>query len=162
MKQNEPPREQKQELLNDSTSEATVLTVAEESSVSTPVEEKASQESQGAFGPSQQGEEQLITMENGRIRVTLSTLGGSVKRAELLEYKASGDSVQPLRLFGPEEVAFGFTLRTKQSGDIVTSGLYFEPVSVDSNKVTLRLLTSDSIAWMDFQYELSDNYMLSF
>ena len=162
VKQNEPPREQKQELLNDSTSEAAVLTVAEESSVSTPVEEKASQESQGAFGPSQQGEEQLITMENGRIRVTLSTLGGSVKRAELLEYKASGDSVQPLRLFGPEEVAFGFTLRTKQSGDIVTSGLYFEPISVDSNKVTLRLLTSDSIAWMDFQYELSDNYMLSF
>ncbi len=162
VKQNEPSREQKQELLNDSTSEAAVLTVAEESSVSTPVEEKASQESQGAFGPSQQGEEQLITLENGRIRVTLSTLGGSVKRAELLEYKASGDSVQPLRLFGPEEVAFGFTLRTKQSGDILTSGLYFEPVLVDSNKVTLRLLTSDSIAWMDFRYELSDNYMLSF
>ena len=162
VKQNEPSREQKQELLNDSTSEAAVLTVAEESSVSTPVEEKTPKESQGAFAPSLQGNEQLITMENGRIRVTLSTLGGSVKRAELLEYKASGDSVQPLRLFGPEEVAFGFTLRTKQSGDILTSGLYFEPVLVDSNKVTLRLLTSDSIAWMDFQYELSDNYMLSF
>ena len=163
--QDDPSRQPKQELVADSTQHDAVVTVAEEQPVQpaeVKAEEKEPAQRESIFAQAAQGEEQFLTLENGRIRVTLSTLGGAVKRAELLEYKAAGDSVNPLRLFGPEETAFSLTLRTKQDGDIQTAGLYFTPVAVDSNKVTLRLLTADSAAWLDFRYELSDNYMLSF
>ena len=47
-----------------------------------------------------QPDEQWVTLQNEHLRLTLSTYGGVIQRAELLEYHASGDSVNPLCLFG--------------------------------------------------------------
>ena len=120
------------------------------------------EEAYGPFAVAAQGKAEDITLENGRVRLTLSTLGGVIKRAELLEYKAAGDSVNPLRLFGEGESDLGFTIRTVNDRILQTSRLYFTPVEQDSNKVVLRLLTTNADAWLDFAYELSDNYMVNF
>lgn len=120
------------------------------------------QEAYGPFAIAAQGEEEHVVLDNGKVRLTISTLGGEIKRAELPEYKASGDSINPLRLFGEGESKLDFTLRTINDRILQTSNLYFTPVAVDSNRVVMRLKTNNEEAWLDFIYELSDNYMVSF
>ena len=119
------------------------------------------QKAYGPFAVAAQGEEQFVTLENEHVRLTLSTLGGTIKRAELPEYKAAGDSVNPLRLFGEDETVFSFTLPTINNLILETSRLYFTPAALDSNKVIMRLKTNNPEAWLDFVYELSDDYMVA-
>lgn len=115
----------------------------------------------GTFAQAAQGEEQWVTLENEHLRLTLSTLGGRIQRAELPEYHASGDSVNPLCLFRADESNFGFTLITANNRILQTSNLYFTPVeTAQKNKAILRLKTASPDAWLDFVYELSDSYMV--
>ena len=108
-------------------------------------------------------EEKWVTLENEHLRLTLSTHGGAIQRAELLEYHASNDTVNPLCLFRADESSFGVTLITINNRILHTSQLYFEPVACDvPNKAIMRLPGSSEDAWLDFVYELSDNYMVSF
>ena len=115
----------------------------------------------GTFAGAAQGETQWVTLENEHVRLTLSTHGGVIERAELKEYHASGDSINPLCLFRGDEASFGLTLITANNRILQTSNLYFTPVAcAEPNKTVLRLPTSSADAWMDFVYELSDNYMV--
>lgn len=115
----------------------------------------------GTFAQAAQGEEQWVTLENEHLRLTLSTLGGRIQRAELPEYHASGDSVNPLCLFRADESTFGFTLITANNRILQTSNLYFTPVeTAEKNKAIMRLKTASPDAWLDFVYELSDSYMV--
>ena len=106
-------------------------------------------------------EEKWITLQNDHLRLTLSSYGGVIQRAELLEYHASGDSVNPLCLFRADESRFGFTLVTINNRILHTSNLVFEPVACDEpNKAILRYQSAEEDAWLDFVYELTDNYMV--
>ena len=107
-------------------------------------------------------EEKWVTLENEHLRLTLSTHGGAIQRAELPEYHASNDTVNPLCLFRADESSFGVTLITINNRILHTSQLYFEPVACDApNKAIMRWQVAED-AWLDFVYELSDNYMVSF
>jgi len=117
----------------------------------------------GTFAPAAQGEEKWITLENEHVRLSLTTKGGTIARAELPEYHASGDSVNPLCLFRGDETSFSLTLITANNRILQTSNLYFTPIATEQpNKAVLRLPTTSSDAWIDFIYELSDNYMVHF
>jgi len=106
-------------------------------------------------------EEQWITLQNEHLRLTLSTYGGAIQRADLLEYHASGDSVNPLCLFRADEASFGFTLVTINNRILQTSQLVFTPVESGApNKAILRLPGTHEDAWLDFVYELSEDYMV--
>ena len=136
---------------------------AEESKeiVSAEQQQERLQAAYGTFAPAAQGEEQWITLQNEKLRLTISTHGGRIARAELLEYHASGDSINPLCLFRGDEAAFGLTLITANNRILQTSNLYFTPVETEQpNKVIMRLPTTSEDAWLDFVYDLSDNYMV--
>ena len=106
-------------------------------------------------------EEEWVTLENEHLRLTLSSYGGMIQRAELIDYHASGDSINPLCLFRADESSFGFTLITINNRILQTANLYFTPVPCEEpNKAILRLPTADENAWLDFVYELSDSYMV--
>ena len=106
-------------------------------------------------------EEKWVQLENEHVRLTLSTYGGAIQRAELLEYHASGDSVNPLCLFRADESSFGLTLITINNRILNTSNLIFTPVPSDApNKAIMRWQGATEDAWLDFVYELSDNYMV--
>ena len=108
-------------------------------------------------------EEQWVTLQNEHLRLTLSTYGGAIQRAELLDYHASGDSINPLCLFRADEASFGFTLVTINNRILQTSQLVFTPVlSEAANKAILRLPGNTEDAWLDFVYELSEDYMVRF
>ena len=105
--------------------------------------------------------EQWITLQNEHLRLTLSSYGGAIQRAELLDYHASGDTVNPLCLFRADESAFGFTLITINNRILHTSNLIFTPVETgDPRKAIMRLPGTSEDAWLDFVYELSDDYMV--
>ena len=129
--------------------------------VSAEVQQERIKAAYGSFAPAAQGEENFVTLANEHLRLTLSTLGGVIERAELLDYHASGDSVNPLCLFRGDEASFGLTLITANNRILQTSNLYFTPVpSEEPNKAILRLPTTSEDAWIDFVYEISDNYMV--
>ena len=108
-----------------------------------------------------QPDEQWVTLQNEHLRLTLSTYGGVIQRAELLEYHASGDSVNPLCLFRADEASFGFTLITINNRILNTAKLYFTPVACDEpNKAIMRLPGNNENEWLDFVYELSDDYIV--
>jgi YidC/Oxa1 family membrane protein insertase len=111
--------------------------------------------------PETKPEEQWVTLQNEHVRLTLSSYGGVIQRAELLQYHASGDSVNPLCLFRADEASFGLTLITINNRILHTSALCFTPIACDEpNKAIMRLPGTNEEAWLDFVYELSDTYMV--
>lgn len=130
--------------------------ISDSISAATPTEE-----AEVATAEESKPEEQWITLQNEKLRLTLSTYGGAIQRADLLEYRASGDSINPLCLFRADESSFGFTLITINNRILHTSNLIFTPVeTVEPNKAIMRLPGATEDAWLDFVYELSDDYMV--
>lgn len=116
----------------------------------------------GDFAASAQGSEDFVTLENERVRLTFTTRGGRLYRAELKEYKAYGDSINDLRLFTGDESSLAFTLITANNRIISTQNLYFVPQLKDS-VLTMRLNTAIDGSHLDFIYTLPANeYMFSF
>lgn len=120
----------------------------------------------GAFAPASKGNGQLYVVENEVLRLTFQEKGGTLYSAELKDYKAYGDSVNPLCLFRGAESELGYTLVTGNNRILNTKNLYFEmlPVEKDSlgQVVTMRLKT-DGEAYLDFVYTIpEDDYMIGF
>ena len=106
-------------------------------------------------------EEQWTTLQNDHLRLTISSYGGAIQRAELLDYHAAGDTVNPLCVFRADESSFGLTLITINNRILHTSNLIFTPVETgDPRKAIMRLPGTSEEAWLDFVYELSDDYMV--
>ncbi|MCQ2335227.1 MAG: membrane protein insertase YidC [Paludibacteraceae bacterium] len=122
----------------------------------------------GAFAQAAVGEEAEYVVENEVLRLTFGNKGGVLRKAELKNYKAYGDSVNPLRLFGPDEVAMGYTIALADNKMIRdTKDMFFvmQPVQTGANGeqiVTMRLL-SDTTGHIDFVYTIPQNdYMIGF
>ena len=119
----------------------------------------------GAFAPSAQGQDGLVVIENDLVRIGIDRRGGDIAKAELKQYKAYGDTVNPLCLFQADENELNFTLVTNNNRVLSTKNLYFEPVAQhkDSTMTTLvmRLNTDIENCYIDFVYTLPvDDYMV--
>ena len=153
--------EQEAQRLSDSLQFVAGQTATEAETVSAEQQQERMQAAYGTFAAAAQGEEQFVTLQNDKVRLTLSTRGGVVKHAELLEYHASGDSINPLSLFRGDESAFGFTLITANNRILQTGNLFFTPTASEQpGRAIMRLKTASPDAWLDFVYDLSDNYMV--
>ena len=153
--------EQEAQRLSDSLQFVAGQTATEAETVSAEQQQERLQAAYGTFAAAAQGEEQFVTLQNNKVRLTLSTRGGVVKHAELLEYHASGDSINPLSLFRGDESAFGFTLITANNRILQTGNLFFTPIASEQpGRAIMRLKTASPDAWLDFVYDLSDNYMV--
>ena len=153
--------EQEAQRLSDSLQFVAGQTATEAETVSAEQQQERMQAAYGTFAAAAQGEEQFVTLQNDKVRLTLSTRGGVVKHAELLEYHASGDSINPLSLFRGDESAFGFTLITANNRILQTGNLFFTPIAPEQpGRAIMRLKTASPDAWLDFVYDLSDNYMV--
>ena len=153
--------EQEAQRLSDSLQFVAGQTATEAETVSAEQQQERLQAAYGTFAAAAQGEEQFVTLQNDKVRLTLSTRGGVVKHAELLEYHASGDSINPLSLFRGDESAFGFTLITANNRILQTGNLFFTPIASEQpGRAIMRLKTASPDAWLDFVYDLSDNYMI--
>ena len=103
-----------------------------------------------------QGTEQLITLENDLLSLVINTHGGVVETATIKNY--NDQQHEPVRLITPDDAQMSLALAAKNE-NIVTSDLYFEVVSADSQTATLRLPVASGS--LDIEYRLhSDAYMV--
>ncbi|MBN2742423.1 MAG: membrane protein insertase YidC [Marinilabiliaceae bacterium] len=128
--------------------------------VTDSVAQQQHQAQYGVFGVAAQGENQFITLENQRIKVVLSTLGGRIYSVELKDYTTFDG--RPVVLFDGQDNHFGFTF-TYNNRVINTAEMFFEPVKSDSaNQVQLRLNAGEG-RFIAFAYRLPDDaYMVDF
>ncbi|HPE57473.1 MAG TPA: membrane protein insertase YidC, partial [Bacteroidales bacterium] len=129
----------------------------------------------GVFANSGQGEDDLFTLENELMKITISARGGKVYKVDLKDYETY-DSL-PLIPFDPEQTHFGLNLFV-QGKSINTDNLYFQPLVdetgfyVDGDNTrsfSMRLYTdaSDSTynqnSYIEFLYTMKGNdYMLDY
>ncbi len=105
-------------------------------------------------------QEQLLTLENNKVRVNISTKGGKMIDAQLKDYKRyDGDS---LYLFN-KDGDFSLLLTNKQGKVLHTSDLIFTPIqTADKNSLIMRFSYSEN-QHIDFIYKLADDdYMLKY
>ena len=120
----------------------------------------------GPFAPATQGQEGTITLENEKVRIGVAYRGGRIAKAELKEYKAYGDSVNPLCLFQGDESTLNFTLVTNTNRILATQNLYFtnagQTTDAEGNTtLSMRLNTNIKDCYLDFVYTLpADDYMV--
>ena len=120
----------------------------------------------GPFAPAAQGQEGLIVLENSKVRISIDRRGGRIAKAELKEYKAYGDSINPLCLFQNDESSLNFTLVTSSNRILATQNLYFteagQTTDAEGNTtLTIRLNTNIEDCYLDFVYTLpADDYMV--
>lgn len=112
------------------------------------------------FGAASFGTEQLISLENERIAVKISTKGGRVKTVELKEETNFDGS--KLVLFDGEQNRFGLEFNIPGKA-VQTNDLYFQPqgegftvAGSDAKSVTLRLSYSPE-QYIDYIYSLAGN-----
>ncbi len=121
----------------------------------------------GSFADAGAGTEELITIENDVLKVTLTSKGGRVKSAELKKYKTW--EKKPVVLFNGDSSRFGINFFA-QNRSISTENLFFKPQSKgfvvagkDSNSISLRLYAGSPDKYIEYVYSLKgDGYLLGY
>jgi len=121
----------------------------------------------GPFASAAVGSAKMITLENKKIKVKLSTQGGRPYRVELKDYKKYDSTA--VNLCDGEDNVFGFKF-IAQNRSILTSNLFFTPQVKDTlivandkqQTVSLRLLVNQN-QYIEYVYSLDpDSYKLNF
>ena len=92
-------------------------------------------DSSALFFSQHQGEEQEIVLKNNKVKVTLSTLGGTIQNAEILGFKSrwhDGD----VMLMNRKDAQMTFSLAGKQE-NIISSDIFFTPTEQTDSSVTM-------------------------
>lgn len=129
----------------------------------------------GVFAGAAQGEEQTWTIENEMQRLTFNSKGGFLKKVELKDYNAYGDSL-PLIMFDTATVKFDLSFFA-QNRVVNTAQLNFVPyvdgkpysggnmtvAKGDSLVFAMRLPSDNPEQYIEFVYTIQgDNYMMDF
>lgn len=107
------------------------------------------------FYPATQGTNEEFQIENDVLRLTISTKGGQVKKAELKEYKrAKGEAA--LVLFEGDSSNFALRLRTYENAQILTTdSFYFKIIKKEASSCVVRLETAKPGSFIEFTYSLT-------
>ncbi|MBL4652613.1 MAG: membrane protein insertase YidC [Flavobacteriales bacterium] len=126
----------------------------------------------GRFANSATGKKEYITIENEKIKATISTLGGNLATVELKEYHTH--DTLPLYLFDEDSSQFALSFSESNQyrvrDDIYTDELFFEPQSRsveltgdDKGSVSMKLYGADKNQYIEYIYSLEgSSYMLDF
>ncbi len=99
----------------------------------------------GLFSHAAAGTDSLITIENEKVRLFISTLGGTIRKVELKEYKTWNG--QPLILMDIDSTNFGFSFF--HNNRIINTGrLYFQPVIADRSNHLNAVGGGDSLTFI--------------
>lgn len=137
------------------------LTPIPNSEISDSAKAELEKQKFGDFASASQGVEQIITLENNVVKVSLSSKGGKIKSVQLKDYKTWEG--KPLFLMNNDSNVFNLSL-SAQNKIINTEELYFTASGTagSKNSANLRLLAGEK-KYIEFAYTLPDNsYMLNF
>lgn len=148
------PAKAKYEQTLDSAKKSQVQNVDDETIVAMP----AQQDSLSPLFPAMDGTENVVTLDNGFVKIGISSKGAAPCFAQLSNY--NDQQGQPVVLFDRNEISLNFKIDGKNQ-NIQSRNLYFETVQSGSNSVTMRLNTN-GYGHLDFVYSLiPESYMLN-
>ena len=136
--------------------QAEAAALSQSSALSGSAAENALPDSTSILFASSQGEEQLITLENDLVKLTLNTHGGVVEEAVIKGHL--DQQKQPVRLLTKQDAHLRLMLAGKAE-NIITDQLFFEAVNATDSSVTMRAPIAEGT--LDIEYRLRpDAYML--
>lgn len=105
--------------------------------------------------------EEFVTLENEKLKLVLSTLGGRIYSVQLKgEKKHNGDS---LYLFEGDEAFFNMELFNRNSVRLSTADQWFTPIKTADGKSIVMRLENSPQQYIDFVYTLpEDEFMMGF
>ena len=114
------------------------------------------------FAPAINGKEEYFSLENDKIKLSISNKGAVVNSVELKEYHRPNQK-DNLVLFDKDSTKFALVLNTYDRSRIfLTDEFYFNVVEKSQKAITLRLQTEKPGSYIDFKYSLKDgDYMVS-
>lgn len=123
-------------------------------------EAKAEQaaDSTSLFFSRRQGQEQEIVLQNNKVKVTLSTLGGTIQNAEIFGYK-SRNHEGDVTLMTRKDAQMTFSLAGKQE-NIISSDLFFTPTEQTDSTVTMVAEQDGKQLCISYQL-LPNSYMVN-
>ena len=98
-------------------------------------EAKAREDSTAAFFQAMNGTAQDVVLKNEKVVLTLSTKGGTVKKAVLKDFK-NREGKNEVTLFDEKDQQLKFMLAGKET-NIISSELYFTPTNLTDSTVTM-------------------------
>jgi YidC/Oxa1 family membrane protein insertase len=125
----------------------------------------------GAFSASAIDTNRFYTLENEKIKLTISTKGGRPYAVRLKEYHRF-DSAS-LILFNGDSTLFGLNIPTSQNRTVFTNDLYFKPLQEDvtdivvskgqsAGSITMRLKAGEG-KYLEYVYSLApQSYIVDF
>lgn len=145
--------EQQRALEAEKNEQASTKEVAEEDLTVQAAKDSARQQASGILAPYIKGDQQFTTLENEKIKVTLSNLGGRIYAVELKEHKTHDG--RPLVLFEGNDNRYGFNF-TYNTNIYNTNDLYFEVEKSGSNSVSFEI-QGDNRELLSMSYSLTDD-----
>ena len=144
---------------------------AEEARLRQQAEEEARikeqlQDSTSALFDARNGQEQLITLENDLLRLTINTRGGLIEEAELKNFKDQQQN--NVRLLSKEDAHMCLSLAGKQE-NIISDQLFFQPIDPKTGNAVASTKVDDAVIMrlplqggaIDIEYTLRpDAYMV--
>lgn len=133
--------------------------VAENTSVQDSSNEisSAMQSRYGEFAVFTKGEEQFYTLENSKIKLTLTNKGARIYSVLLKEYEDK--NYEPLVLFDGDQSSFGINFFTYTNREIGTSDMYFDTTQSTDDQLVFSLKAQDGNEFK-IKYSLSpDSYL---
>ena len=148
---------------------ANIAAAALSDSAKLALEQKVVIDNYRDFAPSAKGTEEIYTLENNLMKVSLSSKGGKVVSVLLKKYTRP-DSKEPLVLFENDSLKQALVINAYNNTIISTDSLYF--VSDIKNKIAavnspaaikLKLKTTNENSSIEYLYSLAENsYNLSY
>jgi len=116
------------------------------------------QDSLSPLFPAMNGTENVTVLDNGLVKIGISSKGAAPCFAQLSGYK--DQQGQDVVLFSQDEISLNFKIDGKNQ-NIQSKNLYFETIPGGSGSVTMRLNTN-GYGYLDFIYTLlPESYMLN-
>ena len=120
-------------------------------------EAKAREDSTAAFFQALNGTAQDVVLKNEKVVLTLSTKGGTVKKAVLKDFK-NREGKNEVTLFDEKDQQLKFMLAGKET-NIISSELYFTPTNLTDSTVTMTADAGNG-RQLVMDWLLGRNYML--
>ena len=115
-------------------------------------------DSNAIFFAQRQGQEQEIVLKNNKVKVTLSTMGGTIQNAEIFGYK-SRNHEGDVTLMTRKDAQMTFSLAGKQD-NIISSDLFFTPTEQTDSSVVM--VAEQDGKQFSISYQLQPNsYMVN-
>ena len=105
------------------------------------------------------GQDQALTLKNGKVELTVNTKGGTIGSARLPGFQ-NRDNSDDVMLFTREGQQMNFIMEAKED-NIVTGDLYFTPTEHTDSTLTLTAQASNG-GQLQLRYQLGPDYMLHF